>query len=142
MAKKVKAVIKMQLPAGQATPGQSVGSALGPHGIPTMDFLKQFNDQTRGQEGMLIPVVVTAYEDRTFSFITKTPPAAILIRKACGIEKGSGVPNKDKVAEITTEQLKEIAELKMKDLNAGSIEAGISIIAGTARSMGVTVKKD
>lgn len=139
MAKKVKALIKLQLPAGQATPGQSVGSALGPHGIATMDFLKQFNDKTRGQEGMLIPVVVTAYEDRSFSFITKTPPAAILIRKACGIEKGSGVPNKEKVAQITKAQLQEIAELKMKDLNAGSVEAAIRMIAGSARSMGVTV---
>lgn len=139
MAKKVKALIKLQLPAGQATPGQSVGSALGPHGIATMDFLKQFNDKTRGQEGMLIPVVVTAYEDRSFSFITKTPPAAILIRKACGIEKGSGVPNKEKVAKITKAQLQEIAELKMKDLNAGSVEAAIRMIAGSARSMGVTV---
>lgn len=139
MAKKVKAIIKLQLPAGKATPGQSVGSALGPHGIATMDFLKQFNDKTRGQEGMLIPVVVTAYEDRTFTFITKTPPAAILIRKACGIEKGSGVPNKEKVAKITKAQLEEIANLKMKDLNAGSLEAAVKMIAGSARSMGVTV---
>jgi large subunit ribosomal protein L11 len=140
MAKKVKAVVKMQLPGGKATPGQSVGSALGPHGIPTMDFLKQFNDKTKGQEGMTIPVVITAYEDRTFSFITKTPPAAVLIRKACGIEKGSGVPNKEKVAKITKEQLKEIAETKMPDLNANDVEAAINIIAGTARSMGVTVE--
>lgn len=139
MAKKVKAIIKLQLPAAKATPGQSVGSALGPHGIATMDFLKQFNDRTKGQEGMLIPVVVTAYEDRSFSFITKTPPAAILIRKACGIEKGSGVPNKEKVAKITTAQLKEIAELKMNDLNASSIDSAIKMIAGSARSMGVTV---
>jgi large subunit ribosomal protein L11 len=140
MAKKVKAIIKLQLPGAKATPGQSVGSALGPHGIATMDFLKQFNDRTKGQEGMIIPVIVTAYEDRSFSFITKTPPAALLIKKAIGIEKGSGVPQKDKVGKITTAQLKEIAELKMKDLNAGSIEAAINIIAGTARSMGVTVE--
>ena len=142
MAKKVKAIIKLQLPAGKATPGQSVGSALGPHGIATMEFLKQFNDVTKGQEGMIIPVVVTAYEDRSFSFITKTPPAAILIKKACGIEKGSAVPHKDKVAKITKAQLKEIAELKMKDLNAGSVEAAMKIIAGSARSMGVTVVEE
>ena len=141
MAKKVKAIVKLQLPAGKATPGQSVGSALGPHGIPTMDFLKQFNDVTRGQEGMTIPAVITVYEDRTFSFITKTPPAALLIKKACGIEKGSGVPQKDKVATITQEQLKEIAEIKMKDLNATDIEAAKNVIAGTARSMGVIVEK-
>jgi large subunit ribosomal protein L11 len=140
MAKKVKAIIKMQLPAAKATPGQSVGSALGPHGIATMEFLKQFNERTKGQEGMIIPVVITAYEDRSFTFITKTPPAAMLILKACGIEKGSGVPNKTKVAKITKAQLKEIAELKMADLNATDIEAAIKIIAGSARSMGVTVE--
>ncbi|MGD9901108.1 MAG: 50S ribosomal protein L11 [Spirochaetales bacterium] len=142
MAKKVKAIIKLQLPAGKATPGQSVGSALGPHGIATMEFLKQFNDRTKGQEGMIIPVVVTAYEDRSFTFITKTPPAAMLIKKACGIEKGSAAPHKDKVAKITKAQLKEIAELKMQDLNAGSVEAAIKVIAGSARSMGVTVVEE
>jgi len=141
MAKKVKAIIKLQLPGGKATPGQSVGSALGPHGIPTMDFLKQFNDRTKDQEGLIIPVVVTAYEDRTFSFITKTPPAAVLIKKACGIQKGSGVPNKQKVAKITKAQVRQIAELKMKDLNASSIESAMSMIAGSARSMGVTVEE-
>ena len=141
MAKKVKAIIKLQLPGGKATPGQSVGSALGPHGIPTMDFLKQFNDRTKDQEGLIIPVVVTAYEDRTFSFITKTPPAAVLIKKACGIQKGSGVPNKQKVAKITKEQVRQIAELKMKDLNASSIESAMRMIAGSARSMGVTVEE-
>lgn len=141
MAKKVKAIVKMQLPGGKATPGQSVGSALGPHGIPTMEFLKQFNERTQAQVGLIIPVVITVYEDRTFSFITKTPPAAMLILKACGIEKGSGVPHKTKVAKITKAQLKEIAELKMKDLNANDIEAAIKIIAGSARSMGVTVEE-
>jgi large subunit ribosomal protein L11 len=141
MAKKVKAVIKLQLPAAKATPGQSVGSALGPHGIPTMDFLKQFNERTKNQEGMIIPVIVTAYEDRTFTFVTKTPPAAMLIKKACGIEKGSATPHKTKVAKITKAQLKEIAELKLVDLNAGSVEAAMKIIAGSARSMGVTVEE-
>ena len=141
MAKKVKAIIKLQLPGGKATPGQSVGSALGPHGIPTMDFLKQFNDRTKDQDGLIIPVVVTAYEDRTYSFITKTPPAAVLIKKACGLQKGSGVPNKQKVAKITKEQIKQIAELKMKDLNAANRVSAMSMIAGTARSMGVTVEE-
>ena len=140
MAKKVKAIIKMQLPAAKATPGQSVGSALGPHGIATMEFLKQFNERTKGQEGMIIPVVITAYEDRSFTFIKKNPPAAMLNLKACGIEKGSGVPNKTKVAKITKAQLKEIAEIKMADLNATDVEAAIKIIAGSARSMGVTVE--
>lgn len=140
MAKKVKAVIKLQLPGGKAVPGQSVGSALGPHGIPTMDFLKQFNERTKDQEGLIIPVIVTAYEDRTYTFITKTPPAAVLIKKACGIQKGSGVPNKTKVAKITKEQLRQIAETKMKDLNASSVESAMKMIAGSARSMGVTVE--
>ena len=140
MAKKIKAVIKLQLPGGKAVPGQSVGSALGPHGIPTMDFLKQFNDATKDSVGMIIPVIVTAYEDRTFTFITKTPPAAILIKKACGIEKGSAAPNKTKVAKITKAQIREIAETKMKDLNAANVEAAMKMIAGSARSMGVTVE--
>ncbi len=139
MAKKVKAVIKLQLPGGKAVPGQSVGSALGPHGIPTMEFLKQFNEKTSNQVGMIIPVIVTAYEDKTFSFITKTPPAAILIKKACGIETASATPNKTKVAKITKEQVKQIAETKMADLNAASVEAAMSMVAGTARSMGVEV---
>ncbi|MBQ0017242.1 MAG: 50S ribosomal protein L11 [Clostridiales bacterium] len=139
MAKKVKAVIKLQLPGGKATPGQSVGSALGPHGIPTMDFLKQFNDKTANQVGLIIPVIVTAYEDRTFSFVTKTPPAAVLIKKACGIEKASPAPNKQKVAKITKAQVKEIAESKMADLNAASVEAAMSMIEGSARSMGIEV---
>ncbi|PKK96148.1 MAG: 50S ribosomal protein L11 [Tenericutes bacterium HGW-Tenericutes-4] len=141
MAKKVKAIVKLQLPAAKATPGQSVGSALGPHGIPTMEFLKQFNERTKGQEGMIIPVIVTAYEDRTFTFITKTPPAAMLIKKACGIEKGSPTSHKTKVAKITKAQLREIAELKLVDLNAGSVEAAMRIIAGSARSMGVTTEE-
>lgn len=139
MAKKVKAVIKLQLPGGKATPGQSVGSALGPHGVPTMEFLKQFNERTANSVGLIIPVVVTAYEDRTFSFITKTPPAAVLIKKACGLDKGSAKPNMDKVAKITKAQIKEIAELKMPDLNAASLEAAMSMVEGSARSMGVVV---
>jgi len=141
MAKKVKAIIKLQLPAAKATPGQSVGSALGPHGIATMEFLKQFNERTKGQEGMIIPVIVTAYEDRTFSFVTKTPPAAILIKKAAGIEKGSGVPNKTKVGKLTKAQVREIAEAKLVDLNAGSVEAAMKTVAGSARSMGITVEE-
>ena len=139
--KKVKAIVKLQLPGGKATPGQSVGSALGPHGIPTMDFLKQFNEETKGQEGMMIPAVITVYEDRTFSFITKTPPAALLIKKELGIDKGSGVPNKEKVGTITQDQLKKIAEIKMADLNASDIEQAKKVIAGTARSMGVNVEE-
>lgn len=139
MAKKVKAVIKLQLPGGKATPGQSVGSALGPHGIPTMEFLKQFNEKTQDKVGFMIPVIVTAYEDRTFTFVTKTPPAADLIKKACGIEKGSSKSNRDKVAKITKAQVEEIAKTKMQDLNASSLESAMSMIAGSARSMGVTV---
>ncbi len=139
MAKKIKAVVKLQLPGGKAVPGQSVGSALGPHGIQTMEFLKQFNERTANQVGMIIPVIVTAYEDRTFSFITKTPPAAVLIKKACGIETASATPNKLKVAKITKEQVRQIAETKMTDLNAASIEAAMSMVAGTARSMGIEV---
>jgi len=139
MAKKVKAVIKLQLPGGKATPGQSVGSALGPHGVPTMEFLKQFNDRTQDKVGFIIPVIVTAYEDRTFDFVCKTPPAAVLIKKACGIEKGSAKSNKEKVAKITKAQIEEIAKTKMEDLNASNLETAMSMIAGSARSMGVTV---
>lgn len=142
MAKKVKAVIKLQLPGAKATPGQSIGSALGPHGVPTMEFLKQFNERTKESEGYIIPVIVTVYEDRSFTFILKTPPAAVLIKKACGIESGSGKCNKDKVAKITKAQIKEIAEKKMPDLNASSLEAAMSMIAGSARSMGVVVIDD
>ncbi|MBA7683454.1 50S ribosomal protein L11 [subsurface metagenome] len=142
MAKKrIAAVIKLQVPAGKATPAPPVGPALGPHGVSAPQFVQQFNERTKNLEPeLLIPVVVTVFADKSFSFITKTPPAAVLIKKACGIEKGSGVPNKDKVATIKVEQLKAIAEQKMPDLNANDIEAGIRIIAGTARSMGVVVE--
>lgn len=141
MAKKISAVVKLQLPAGKATPGPPVGSSLGPHGINIPGFTKEFNEKTAKQAGLIIPVVITIYADRSFSFILKTPPAPVLIRKACGIESGSACPNKDKVAKITKAQLKEIAEMKMPDLNAASIEAAMSMIAGTARSMGVEVEK-
>lgn len=139
MAKKVKAVIKLQLPGGKATPGQSVGSALGPHGVNSMEFLKQFNERTQDKVGFTIPVIVTAYDDRTFSFVTKTPPATDLIKKACGIEKGSAKSNRDKVAKITKAQVEEIAKMKMQDLNASSVESAMKMIAGSARSMGVVV---
>jgi large subunit ribosomal protein L11 len=142
MAKKrVAAVIKLQVPARKATPAPPVGPALGPHGVSAPQFVQQFNDRTKKvEEGLLIPVVITVYADKSFTFITKTPPAAVLIKKACGLEKGSSVPNKDKVATITKAQLKEIALQKMPDLNALNVEAAIKIIAGTARSMGVTVE--
>lgn len=140
MAKKVVGYVKLQIPAGKATPAPPVGTALGPHGVNIMGFCKEFNEKTAQQAGLIIPVVLTIYADRSFSFITKTPPAAVLIKKACKIEKGSGVPNKTKVATITKDQIKEIAELKMPDLNAADIDAAMSIIAGTARSMGVTVQ--
>ena len=140
MAKKVTAIVKLQLPAGKATPGPPVGSTLGPHGINLPGFVKEFNDKTADKIGLVIPVVMTIYNDRSFSFITKTPPAPVLIKKACGIESGSAKPNKDKVAKITKAQIKEIAELKMPDLNAASIEAAMSMIAGTARSMGIVVE--
>lgn len=139
MAKKVTAMVKLQLPAGKATPGPPVGSSLGPHGINIAGFTKEFNEKTRSQEGLIIPVVITIYADRSFTFILKTPPAAVLIKKACKIESGSAKPNKDKVAQITKEQVKEIATLKMPDLNAASLEAAMSMVAGTARSMGVVV---
>lgn len=139
MAKKVSGYIKLQIPAGKATPAPPVGPALGQHGVNIVEFTKQFNAKTADQVGMIIPVVITVYSDRSFTFITKTPPAATLIMKACKIEKGSGVPNKTKVATITKAQIQEIAELKKPDLNAASLEAAMSMIAGTARSMGVTV---
>ena len=139
MAKKLQAVVKLQLPAGKATPGQPVGSSLGPQGINIPGFTKEFNEKTRGQEGLIIPVVISIYADRSFTFVLKTPPAAVLIKTACGIESGSAKPNKDKVAKITKAQLTEIANTKMPDLNAASLEAAVSMIAGTARSMGVTV---
>ena len=140
MAKKLQAVVKLQLPAGKATPGPPVGSSLGPHGINIPGFTKEFNEKTRGQEGLIIPVVISIYADRSFTFILKTPPAPVLIKKACKIESGSTKPNRDKVAKITKEQVKEIATLKMPDLNAASIESAMSMIAGTARSMGVVVE--
>ncbi len=139
MAKKLTAVVKLQLPAGKATPGPPVGSSLGPHGINIPGFTKEFNEKTKDQAGLIIPVVISIFADRSFTFILKTPPAAVLIKKACKIESGSGKPNKEKVAKITKEQLKEIATLKMPDLNAASLESAMSMIAGTARSMGVVV---
>ncbi len=137
--KKVKAVVKLQLPAGRATPGPPVGSTLGPHGINLAGFTKEFNDKTADKAGLIIPVVVTIMEDRSFSMVLKTPPAAVLIKKACGLEKASAVPNKQKVAKITKAQVREIAETKMPDLNASSIESAMSMIEGAARSMGVEV---
>lgn len=139
MAKKVIGLVKLQCPAGKATPAPPVGPALGQHGVNIMEFVKQFNARTAEQAGMVIPVVLTVYADRSFSFITKTPPAAVLIKKSLKIEKGSGEPNKVKVSSITDAQLEEIAKIKMPDLNANTIEAAKSIIAGTARSMGVKV---
>ena len=139
MAKKVTAVVKLQLAAGKATPGPPVGSTLGPHGINIPGFTKEFNAKTAGQEGLIIPVVITIYQDRSFTFILKTPPAPVLIKKACGIESGSAKPNKDKVAKITKAQVEEIAKMKMPDLNAASLESAMSMIAGTARSMGIVV---
>ncbi|OUP04210.1 50S ribosomal protein L11 [Anaerofilum sp. An201] len=139
MAQKVTGYIKLQIPAGKATPAPPVGPALGQHGVNIMAFTKEFNERTKNDIGYIIPVVITVYADRSFSFITKTPPAAVLIKKACGIESGSGVPNKTKVATITRAQLQEIATTKMPDLNAANIESAISMIAGTCRSMGITV---
>ena len=139
MAQKVVGFIKLQIPAGKATPAPPVGPALGQHGVNIMAFTKEFNERTKGDIGMIIPVVITVYADRSFTFVTKTPPAAVLINKACKIQSGSGVPNKTKVAKITREQVKQIAEQKMPDLNAASIDSAISMIAGTARSMGVEV---
>ena len=139
MAKKILATIKLQVPAGQANPTPPVGPALGQHGVNIMEFCKSFNAQTQEQVGLIIPVIITVYADRSFSFITKTPPAAVLLKRAVGIDKGSGVPNTEKVGSVTTEQLREIAQLKMEDLNAASIESAISMIAGTARSMGLMV---
>ena len=137
MAQKITGYIKLQIPAGKATPAPPVGPALGQHGVNIMEFTKAFNERTKNDVGMIIPVIITVYADRSFSFITKTPPAAVLIKKACGIETASGTPNKTKVAKITSEQIRKIAETKMPDLNAASIETAMSMIAGTARSMGV-----
>ncbi|MBO5745703.1 MAG: 50S ribosomal protein L11 [Clostridia bacterium] len=139
MAQKITGYIKLQIPAGKATPAPPVGPALGQHGVNIMAFTKEFNERTKNDAGLIIPVVITVYADRSFTFITKTPPAAVLIKKACGIDKASGVPNKEKVAKITTEQVRKIAEQKMPDLNAATIEAAMSMVAGTARSMGITV---
>ena len=139
MAKKVTAIVKLQLPAGKATPGPPVGSTLGPHGINIPGFTKEFNAKTADQAGLIIPCVITIYQDRSFTFVLKTPPAPVLIKKACKIESGSAKPNKDKVAKITKAQVEEIAKLKMPDLNAASLEAAMSMVAGTARSMGVMV---
>ena len=142
MAKKVSGYIKLQIPAGKATPAPPVGPALGQHGVNIVEFTKQFNAKTADQGDLIIPVVITVYSDRSFSFVTKTPPAAVLIKKACNLKSGSGVPNKTKVAKITKAQVKEIAELKMPDLNAASVETAMSMIEGTCRSMGVTVVAD
>ncbi|MDK2821753.1 MAG: large subunit ribosomal protein [Clostridia bacterium] len=140
MAKKVAAVIKLQVPAGKATPAPPVGPALGQHGVNIMAFVKEFNDRTASQAGLIIPVEITVYEDRSFTFITKTPPAAVLLKKALGIETASGEPNRNKVGKVSKDKIKEIAELKMKDLNAASLEAAMRMIEGTARSMGIEVE--
>ena len=141
MAKKVTGMIKLQLPAGKATPAPPVGPALGQHGVNIMGFCKEFNAKTANQAGLIIPVVITVYQDRSFSFILKTPPAAVLIKKELGLESGSGVPNRTKVGSLTKDQVRKIAELKMPDLNAASLEAAMSMVAGTARSMGVTIEE-
>lgn len=139
MAQKVVGYVKLQIPAGKATPAPPVGPALGQHGVNIMQFTKEFNERTKNDIGLIIPVIITVYADHSFTFITKTPPAAVLIKKLCNIESGSGVPNKTKVATITKDQLRQIAEMKMVDLNAASVETAIKMIAGTARSMGVVV---
>ena len=139
MAKKITGYIKLQIPAGKATPQPPIGPALGQHGVSIPNFTKEFNERTKNDIGLIIPVIITVYADRSFTFITKTPPAAVLIKKACGIDSGSGVPNRTKVATITKEQIRKIAEQKMPDLNAATVETAMSMIAGTARSMGVTV---
>ena len=141
MAQKVVGVIKLQIPAGKATPAPPVGPALGQHGVNIVAFTKDFNERTKNDAGLIIPVVITVYADRSFTFITKTPPAPVLIKRACNLEKASGVPNKEKVATISKEDVRKIAEMKMPDLNAGSIEAAMSMIAGTARSMGILVEQ-
>lgn len=142
MAKKVSSIVKIQIPAGKATPAPPIGSMLGPKGINIAGFVKEFNDKTASQVGYIIPCVITIYEDRSFTFVLKTPPAAVLICKEAGIEKASGKPNKEKVGKITKSQVRKIAEMKMPDLNASSIESAMSMIAGTARSMGVEVVED
>jgi len=144
MAKKVKAVIKLYCTAGQANPAPPVGPALGQHGVNIMQFCKAFNDKTKGQEGMILPVVITAFEDRSFTFIIKSPPSSVLLKRACGIAKASGVPNKEKVGEVTKKQIEEIAKIKIKDLSANSLAAAMKTVEGTARSMGIEIveKKD
>jgi large subunit ribosomal protein L11 len=139
MAKDILAQVKLQIPAGQANPAPPVGPALGQHGVNIMEFCKAFNEKTSDQQGMIIPVILTVYKDRSFSFITKTPPAAVLIKKAINLEKGSGEPNREKVGEITRQQLEEIAKIKLKDLNARYLDAAVKIIAGTAKNMGIKV---
>jgi len=139
MAQKITGYVKLQIPAGQATPAPPVGPALGQHGVNIAAFTKEFNERTKKDMGLIIPVVITVYADRSFTFVTKTPPAAVLIKKSCNIQSGSGVPNKTKVATISKDEVRRIAELKMPDLNAASVEAAMSMIAGTARSMGVVV---
>lgn len=139
MAKKIVGYVKLQIPAGKATPAPPVGPALGQHGVNIMGFCKEFNERTKNEVGLIIPVVITIFADRSFTFITKTPPATVLLKKACKIEKGSGVPNKDKVAKIQKEDIRKIAEMKMDDLNAGSIEAAEKMIIGTAKSMGIVI---
>ncbi|MDD5953087.1 MAG: 50S ribosomal protein L11 [Oscillospiraceae bacterium] len=140
MAQKVVGLIKLQIPAGKATPAPPVGPALGQHGVNIMSFTKEFNERTKNDVGLIIPVIITVYADRSFTFVTKTPPAAVLLKKAAGIDKASGEPNKNKVASVTKEQVQKIAETKMPDLNAASLEAAMSMVAGTARSMGITVE--
>ncbi|HDT7652384.1 TPA: 50S ribosomal protein L11 [Enterococcus faecium] len=140
MAKKVEKIVKLQIPAGKATPASPVGPALGQAGINIMGFTKEFNARTADQAGLIIPVVISVYEDRSFTFVTKTPPAAVLLKKAAKIEKGSGEPNKNKVAKVSSDQVREIAELKMEDLNAANVEAAMRMVEGTARSMGITVE--
>ena len=144
MAKKIKAIIKLYCPAGQANPAPPVGPALGQHGLNIMQFCKAFNDRTKGRESLILPVVLTAYEDRSFTFIIKSPPSSVLLKKACGIAKASGVPNKEKVGQVTKKEVEEIAKIKMADLNATTIDAAMKIVEGTARSMGIDVveKKD
>lgn len=140
MAKKVKAVIKLYCPAGSANPAPPVGPALGQHGLNIMEFCKQFNAKTQGQDGLTLPVVITAYEDRSFTFIIKSPPSSVLLKRACGVAKASGTPNKDKVGKVTLEQVKEIAKIKLKDLNTDNIDQAVAIVKGTARSMGIDVE--
>ena len=140
MAKKVKATIKLYCPAGAANPAPPVGPALGQHGLNIMEFCKSFNAKTQGQDGLTLPVVITAYEDRTFTFIIKSPPCSVLLKRACGVAKASGTPNKEKVGKVTLEQVKEIAKLKLKDLNTADIDMAVNIVKGTARSMGIDVE--